>query len=163
MYLCTKHWKFWKKVPIKLHILHLKNARVSGAVRQALNTVHHLLLQLHSAMRMESWKKSSGPVNSGSVMGLKHSGFCFLSWRWNNTDYWLDYWNRFEMKICFWSIIKKVKFCSNGTQQVCRIKFKTTLKSLENNEKLPKNLLKTRKKTWNFVSPAKCEPYISAN
>ena len=34
---------------------------------------------------------------------------------------------------------------------------------LKNNEKLPKNLLKTRKKTWNFVSPAKCEPYISAN
>ena len=77
MYLC-KQLKILKKVPVKLHILHLKNARAFGVLRKALDPVQHLLTmltQLHSAMLAKSWKIFSEPLNSRSVMASSIQSF----------------------------------------------------------------------------------------
>ena len=47
--------------------------------------------------------------------------------------------------------MKLLIFCSNETQKVCILIFKTTWKSyLKNNEKIPGNLLKNLEKSWKY-------------
>ena len=89
----------------------------------------HFALQLHSAMLANFFSELPNPRSTSGEI-IQNS---------------LNYWNR-KQGLLIWSVVERINFCSNETQEICIFIFKTVWKLyFKNNEKIPGNLLKN---TW---------------